>query len=217
MSFRSAFTSTRSRVSRLDPPRDAGFSPVPLEGPRAARRLLQSKRFVSTTAELFEPCPPRVRSPSRGARTAGGAAFDFALPRRVMRGQPSMSRARGRRGLRLGAAPPEAIARAPKLCPNPIDPDTPCRSLVTSPAGGADDARRSRASLRACRRTSRRPRRSYQGRLTRSSAKRSAIRCTQGAFHRRTALVRELRFLHKLSPVCGVLAGASSTHALAGP
>lgn len=58
-----------------------GFSPVPLEGPRAARRLLQSKRFVSTTAELFEPCPPRVRSPSRGARTAGGAAFVFALPR----------------------------------------------------------------------------------------------------------------------------------------
>jgi len=78
---------------------------------------------------------------------AGGAAFEAAFPRVLVRGQPSLSRARGRRGLRLGAAPPEAIARVPKLCPNPIDSDTHCRSLVTSPAGGADDIRRSQAPL----------------------------------------------------------------------
>jgi hypothetical protein len=53
-----------------------------------------------------------------------------------------LSRVRGRRGLRLGAAPPEAIARVPKLCPNPIDSDTSCRSLVMPSAGGAEDAGR---------------------------------------------------------------------------
>jgi hypothetical protein len=147
MSFRLAFTPVRSREPRLDPPKSAGCSPAPIEGPRAARRLLQSKRPASTTDRTVRalPTPRKVAlawsilwqvAPLRGRVAAGSRAWPT-----------EHSRARGRRGLRLGAAPSEAIARVPKLCPNPIDSDTHCRSLVTSPAGGADDVRRSQAPL----------------------------------------------------------------------
>lgn len=89
MGFRPAFT-LLARARRARPevraqvvhPRRAG-------GPRAARRLLQSKRPASTTVEPFEPCAPDVRSPSRRARIAGGFAWDVRVSAaRFQRGQP---------------------------------------------------------------------------------------------------------------------------------
>jgi len=162
MSFRLAFTPVRSREPRLDHPKSTGCSPAPLEGPRAARRLLQSKRPASTTDRTVRALPT-----PREVAFAWSILWQVARRRgRVSTGSRALpteiSRARGRKGLRLGAAPPEAIARVPKLCPNPIDPDTHL-SLARDVAGWW--CRRcqalSSASLRACRRTSRRPRRPY--------------------------------------------------------
>lgn len=117
-SFRHAFTST---LCSLDP-RRLGYSPR-LEGPRAARRLLQSRDSVSTPTEDPSPASSRQavswRSPalcatpkSHACSTNGWAVSrsgaSAPLARRRFR-QPTPWRPLARMGLN----------------PNPIDPDTP--------------------------------------------------------------------------------------------
>lgn len=94
-----------------------------------------------------------------------------------------------------GQAPPAAIARAGVGYPDPPASDTFCRELVTTRAGEAKafgvistPLRAHRVSLAFARLTAEDPiyTRSlgFKGRLLRSSAKKSAIRRTQGVFHR---------------------------------
>jgi hypothetical protein len=98
----------------------------------------------------------------------------------------------------LDSAPLPTIARGKELRPNPIGSDTSCRRPCRSPAGvaGIVGAPARGALSRACLTWSAeaiRVSRGYrfrgtlgQGRLTRSPAKGSALRCTRGAFRRWT-------------------------------
>jgi hypothetical protein len=70
--------------------------------------------------------------------------------------------------------------------PNPIRSDTSCRGTTSPPAGD---------SGLACDPT--------KGRLTRASAKKTGIRRTRGAFHRRAGFHRGSGVIHSLSPRCG--------------
>lgn len=89
MGFRPAFTPlARARRARPEV-RTQVVHPRRAGGPRAARRLLQSKRPASTTVEPFEPCAPDGRSPSSRARIAGGFAWGVRVSAaRSQRGQP---------------------------------------------------------------------------------------------------------------------------------
>jgi hypothetical protein len=70
--------------------------------------------------------------------------------------------------------------------PNPIRSDTSCRGTTSPPAGD---------SGLVCDPT--------EGRLTRASAKKTGIRRTRGAFHRRAGSHRGSGVIHSLSPRCG--------------
>lgn len=96
------------------------------DGPRAACRLLQSKRTTSTDNGTFEPRAPHRWSPIGAALPAGGYAGSSRVSHpfereSLERGQSRGHRsgARGHRHLRPGLprAPPIAIARGGSLAP----------------------------------------------------------------------------------------------------
>jgi len=147
MSFRLAFTLVRSREPRLDPPTSAGCSPAPIEGPRAARRLLQSNRPASTTDRTVRALPTPRKVALAWSSCGRWRRVEAAFPRVLVRGQPrfhgpgaaeacASARLLRRRSLAFRSFAPTRSTRTPI-----------CRSLVTSPAGGADDVRRSQAPL----------------------------------------------------------------------
>jgi len=97
MSFRHAFTPARSREPKLDPSRAAGCSPASLEGPRAARRLLQTKRAREHDRRTVRTLPTPREVALAWSSNGRWLRFSRAVfPRHAMRGQPSLSRARGR-------------------------------------------------------------------------------------------------------------------------
>jgi len=111
--------------------------------------------------ELFEPCPPLVKSPSRGALTAGGAASRRvsagcnAWPTELVTGQGPQRLAPRRGSFGGDRSRSEAL-------PQPDRPGHPL-SLIRDVASWW--CRRCQAlasaSLRICRRTPRKPRRPY--------------------------------------------------------
>lgn len=154
--------------------------------PRAARRLLQSKPFASTTDGSTK---------LQAFLGEGSTAFAVGFPSRPgPAGLLAKERDRGVMGQRPAflwqclPAPLGAIARVRGLCPNPIGSDTPCHAPAAFVAGVATTpfehaiARRLRAS---------RPTSAFtvvgEGRLPKPSAKKAPFRCTRGAFHLRTS------------------------------
>jgi hypothetical protein len=78
-----------SRTKGLDPPRLRGHIRPGSRGPRAACRLLQSKRSLSTTARSIEPRSPRPGSPPSAAPGLP-IATAFAAPTSLPDGWPTL-------------------------------------------------------------------------------------------------------------------------------
>jgi hypothetical protein len=107
------------------------------------------------------------------------------------------------------SAPPHRDRSREELCPNPIDPDTSCRKLVTPRVGVTHDVGLSLSDAPVFSEPARQPPLdaaiASQGRLPRGPAKDQVLRCTRSVFHRRIRPVRGCAlFLHNLSPACGV-------------
>lgn len=87
----------RSRAAGLDPP----SVPTALRrrmrcGPDVVRRLLQSKRFASTTTVRPSPAPPRARSPVRSASPGPRSPLSRRARSRVAGGRASCPASRSR-------------------------------------------------------------------------------------------------------------------------
>lgn len=117
-SFRHAFTSTQCSLD----PRRLGYSPR-LEGPRAARRLLQSRDSVSTPTE--DPSPASSRQAVHPRSPAPGATPKSLAPAPTAGLSTGQGPAHPHRELAFGN--PRRGDRSPHrgIDPNPIDPDTP--------------------------------------------------------------------------------------------
>jgi len=127
------------------------------EGPRAARRLLQSKRPASTTERAARTLLTRREVALASSSSCRWRRHENGRFRSASPAWPTeVSWVRDRRCLRIARPPPRDDRSSSKLCPNPIASGTSCRSLVVTSAGGADAARRSdERRLRARRRTPR--------------------------------------------------------------
>jgi hypothetical protein len=178
--FRRAFTSRRSRVGRLDPP--SSSRALHSRARRATRRSSTSaieSRSTSTTADRSNPAHRHEVALVDSAFLAGGRAPCGAQPAK-------WSRARGRTAF-ARSAPFRAIARPESFAPT-RSPWTPRVASSTRTGGWSASCSHRDPRTGAVRREG--PARSLsrhrpQGRLTHPPAKKSAIRCTRGAFHRR--------------------------------
>lgn len=190
----------------------AGSSPVVAMGRAPPVDFCNRVRSASTTVEPSEPRPPRLRSPACAAFLR---ALGLSIRARIWRvavvpfgSQPTgMSRVRGRwRALarRIGSSLRDRSRR--ELCPSPIDPGTSCRKLATTPAGVAVVRGHLEDAIACSPGGPPLPRRfAFEGRLSCSPAKGSAIRRTRGAFHRRFTPKGGSFVVHSLSPACGLV------------
>lgn len=195
------------------------FAPRLMGAPRRSTISAILERPASTTSNRPNPAHRVLGRPSSQLLIAGGSALPCGR-----HGQPG--------GIGPGAArtdvtpfawrPPKRSLASGGLAPTQIDPGTPCRGLVTPPAGVSPVAsgarlystRLQRARLRS---DAEAPNRRadeiacasspLQGRLSSPLAKENPIRRTRGAFHHRTSLLAFTRGLdppvHRLSPDCG--------------
>jgi hypothetical protein len=112
-------------------------------------------------------------------RSAGGHASRHSQPR--FHGPEACE------GFRRREASPRRDRSRWRLHPNPIDPGTSCRELVVMQVGVACIAGvLVQSTLLRARQRAPLAQDPPQGRLMRSPAKETTIRCTRGAFHRRT-------------------------------
>ena len=192
------------------------------EGPRAACRLLQS---ITTREHNLGSPEPRMTSPTVARRRSHSRDHDLSIvtlscgwlcpfrstasrdvtgqgPRR---GQLASARRLSPRSLAGESFAPTRSARTPLVAARverrlelPASWERPLGSSFTSvPDGGRrSDPRLPGSPL------SRDP--LGQGRLTRSPAKGSALRCTRGAFRRWITPAGARRVVPRLSPACGV-------------
>jgi hypothetical protein len=134
-----------SRIGQLDP---STF-------PQALRlRARWAARRLSTSATVFDPRArpdyesPEPRAPHRQSPTCAALPADgYAEPGRPASSSVAVAGARPVESSRVrdrssGAFAPQSCGTSNRdrsreeLCPNPIDPDTSCRMLVTPRVGG---------------------------------------------------------------------------------
>jgi hypothetical protein len=176
--------------------------------PRAARRLLQSKRSASTTCESKEPrsCihPASLRPPCEGTIRFTGS---------FRSGEAELSRVRGWNRLRLSPSSPAplgALARVESFAPTRLARTPPVAGLGISMAGGANSIVRAHLAALSLSRNS-----SPSGRAFASSREgpppapfreeRMRSAAPEVPFIAKPPL-RGGPFVHTLSPACGVRA-----------
>ena len=166
-------------MEELDPRRWARAIHPWSRGPRAACRLLQSKRIASTTARSIEPRTPRLSRLKRSSRCGWQEPLSrHSQPRFHGPGTAMVSHAR-----LLSAA----IARGESFTPTRSARAPPVAILLPPEAGEAsaedDPLREGHPQAHRAKPRSRRNN-ALKGRFTRSPAKGSALRRARGAFHR---------------------------------